>query len=242
MSNLILGMDGGASVTSKHRRNKHRKSGTSRIKGRELPTSSGDSADGELSDDSSDSDSSSADDQTTSRSSKMHKPSPKWNRQSKLQPSPKKCRISKENQIKTARKLMSSSSSDDSESDSNEDSSSEGSESNDNSSLDLQGLGSRVAKQATTAISKSLKQAGKANRDSSSEDDSGNDLKLHKPTPNKFNGASKKPLENKVEKKIKIETPITKNDTNERSISKLFSNKSENSSKELTKQGETQWV
>lgn len=241
-------MDGGASVTSKHRRNKHRKSGTSRIKGRELPTSSGDSADGELSDDSSDSDSSSADDQNTSRSSKMHKPSPKWNRQSRLQPSPKKSRISKENQIKSARKLMvkdnSSSSSDDSESDSNEDSSSEGSESNDNSSLDRQGLGRRAAKQASSAISKSLKQAGKLNHDSSSEEDSGDELKLHKPTPDKFNGASKKlwssikPLDNKkVEKKIKTETPITKNDKNERPVSKLFSNnKSENNLKELTKQ------
>jgi len=236
MSNLILGMDGGASVTSKHRRKQHRKSGTSRIKGRELPTSSGDSADGELSDDSSDSDSSSADDQKTSRSSKMHKPSPKWNRQSRLQTSPKKSRISKENI--SARKLMvkdnSSSSSDDSDSDSNEDSSSEGSESNDNSSLDRQGLGRKPAKQIPTALSKSLKH-------SSSEDDSGNDLKIHKPTPDKFNGATKKlwssikPLENKkVEKNT--DTPITKNDKTERPISKLFSNKIEKSLKELTKQ------
>merc|ERR550519_2008795 len=245
-SGECAGMDGGASVTSKHRRNKQRKSGTSRIKGRELPTSSGDSADGELSDDSSDSDSSSADDQTTSRSSKMHKPSPKWNRQSRLQTSPKKCRMLKENQIKSARKSLikdnSSSSSDDTDSDSNEDSSSEGSESNDNSSLDSQELGRRAAKQASTAISKSLKQVVKANRDSSSDEESGVELKLQKPPPDKLNGSSKKlwskikPLDKKMEKRSKIDTPIGRKDKNERQISKLFSSNSENNLKELTKQ------
>merc|ERR1739838_892740 len=124
----------------------------------------------------------------------LSKPSPKWNRQSRLQSSPKKSRKLKENQIKSARKSLmkdnSSSSSDDSDSDSNEDSSTEGSESNDNSSLDRQELGRRAAKQASTAISKSLKQVVKASHNTSS-DDSGDELKLKKP-PDKLNGSSKK--------------------------------------------------